>query len=188
MPEALAPYQPSPLKNETTGQYVYQGSHRITRSVLHRILKAHGVQHHPGGTFEQLLSVCEMHNIPIQPVPPGLIVNRHTGQLVEGSGGMPVERRDPESEPRADVKQITKDDGSVVEVIEIDGKVFECQGVTAPSVPEAAAEPSVPYAEDGFPKNHGQLKKMAKAYGLKTYNTDKRKDIVKRIKEAVAHA
>lgn len=140
----LKPYQASPLKNETTGEYIPMGNYRITRGVLHRILKAYGVQHHPGSSLGDLKNIMIAHNIPFDPIPPGEVPDKRS------------ERQAPQPEsPRLPQKQ--------------------------PEVQDAG-----PYAEDGWPKNMGILKKMAKERGLKTYNTDKRKDIVKKLDEYMA--
>jgi hypothetical protein len=46
---------------------------RITRSVLHRILKKAGIVHNAAGTLDELMSVLRLNQVPLEPPPPGLL-------------------------------------------------------------------------------------------------------------------
>ncbi len=144
MLQDLKPFEASPLKNETTGEYpVLDPKARTTRSTIHRILKAYGVQHHAGASLDQLIALAQAHEVPLnEAIPPGPVPDLS-----------PAKAPDPKPTPQA------------------------------PAAPEPVKSDAGEYAEDGYPKNHGYLKKMAKERGIRTVNTDKRADIVRKLNE-----
>ena len=62
-----------PFKNLSTDTPINILTRPISRSDLHRILKAHGIEHPVGANKQDLLTICAMYEIDLTPVSPGRI-------------------------------------------------------------------------------------------------------------------
>ena len=149
------------IKNMDTDEELPINSPRnMNRSMLHRILKKHNINHDVNWGFETLVNLIVMNDIPFLPIPPGEMEAKE--EIVESNDTQSMQEQ---------IDQLTR----------------QLKNLTQP-VAEAKPEPKKKEKEvvmmaDGFPKSVFVVRKWCRDRNIPTNNTDTRKALIDRLKK-----